>query len=320
MVRIAVDWCGICGSDLLEYSSGPVVIPPPVDGVSGASVVLGHEFVGTIVVVGDQAGEWSAGDRVAVDTLVRCGECAYCRSGAFNLCPYLGVLGLTMDGGLAELVDVPSYMCYRLDGRTTGDLAALVEPLAVAVRAVRRATAVELGRVVVLGCGSIGLLCLLTARHQGIRELVAVDVAVTRRQAATRAGATAVSARVPELAYDHGPWAFIDCTGSANVASQVVEAAPAQSRIALVGVTAGEVFLPLIEVLEKELELVGSLSHDASDFEKAIQLLSDTSFDAGWLITRRIVLDDLPSTIATLAEDGDANELKVLVTPTERHE
>jgi threonine dehydrogenase-like Zn-dependent dehydrogenase len=171
----------------------------------------------------------------------------------------------------------------------------------------------------VLGCGSIGLLCLIAARHQGLRELVAVDVAAERREAAVRAGATAVSKDIPELPFDEGPWAFIDCTGNANVASQTVQAAPPQSRITLVGVTPGEIQLPLKEVLDKELELVGSLSHDAGDFAAAIELLADSSFDSAWLITRRITLEELPSLLADLADDQEPDELKVLVAPTKRH-
>lgn len=319
-VRIAVDWCGICGSDFLEYHSGPVVIPPPTEDHADPSIVLGHEFVGSITAVGDGLTSLSVGGRVAVDTLVRCGECSYCKSGAFNLCPHLEVLGLTLDGGLAELVDAPAYMCYLLDEHIPGDAAALVEPLAVARRAVQRAHAALLGRVMVVGCGSIGLLCLLTARQLGIADLVAVDISPSRRRAATRAGATRVLAQIPELPLADGPWALIDCTGSADVTRELVKAAPPQSRITLVGVTPGEIPIPLKEILDKELELVGSLSHDASDFETAIRLLADSSFDAEWLITKRLALEDVPSLMKACADHQEEDELKVLVTPSERHE
>jgi threonine dehydrogenase-like Zn-dependent dehydrogenase len=211
-------------------------------------------------------------------------------------------------------------MCYPLDEDIPRDVAALVEPLAVARRAVHRSHAAVLRRVMVVGCGSIGLLCLMTARQLGIADLVAVDISPSRRSAATRAGATRVLPQIPELPPADGPWALIDCTGSADVTKGLVQAAPPQSRITLVGVTPGEIPMPIKEILDKELELVGSLSHDASDFETAIRLLADSSFDAGWLITKRMALDDVPSLMKASADHQEEDELKVLVAPSERHE
>jgi (R,R)-butanediol dehydrogenase / meso-butanediol dehydrogenase / diacetyl reductase len=317
-VRITVDWCGLCGSDLLEYLEGPVVIPIQTGSTKGTPLVLGHEFVGTVIAVSPGSDHVAVGDFVAVDTLVRCGACHYCRSGEFNLCPDLGVIGLTVDGGFAEAVDVPAYMCYRVDPGLARDTAALAEPLAVAIRAIRQAKA-EPGRpVAVVGCGSIGLLCVMVARHAGVERVVAVDLADRRRRAAERAGATETADRIPELDAAAGPWALLDCTGSPIVTGQLVTAAPAKSRIALVGVTPGNVALPLKEVLDKELELVGSLSHDGFDFKAAVDLLADGSFEPGWLITQRIPLEDLPGTIARLAAGEARDQLKVVVTPDTR--
>jgi (R,R)-butanediol dehydrogenase / meso-butanediol dehydrogenase / diacetyl reductase len=317
-VRIAVDWCGVCGSDLLEYAEGPVVIPTENGSTKGSPVVLGHEFVGTVTAVGRSARNIAVGDVVAVDTLVRCGTCHYCRSGDFNLCPDLGVVGLTVDGGFAETVDVPAYMCYRVDPGLPRDTAALAEPLAVAIRAIRRSQAPPDRPVAVIGCGSIGLLCVMVARHAGFERVVAVDIADGRRHAAKRAGAMETVDHIPQFDAGAGPWALLDCTGSSDVLGQLVAAAPAKSRIALVGVTPGDVQLQLKHVLDKELELVGSLSHDGLDFKAAVDLLADESFDAGWLITQRIAIDDLPATIARLAAGDADSQLKVVVTPDER--
>jgi (R,R)-butanediol dehydrogenase / meso-butanediol dehydrogenase / diacetyl reductase len=143
-LQLQVRWCGICGTDLEEWLSGPVFIPAaaphPVTGAR-APLVLGHEFAGVVVAAGaDVTGPWP-GQRVAVDTIVSCGTCYWCQRGEVTRCPALGALGLHGDGGLAELCNAPARICLPVPDTVADDEAALAEPLAVAVRALRRGRA-----------------------------------------------------------------------------------------------------------------------------------------------------------------------------------
>jgi len=100
-VQLAVSWCGICGTDLEEWLDGPVFIPVVPHSITGAlaPVVLGHEFAGVVTALGDGVTGLGIGERVAVDTIVSCGRCRWCRRGEVSRCPELGALGLHADGG-----------------------------------------------------------------------------------------------------------------------------------------------------------------------------------------------------------------------------
>ncbi|RCV53678.1 alcohol dehydrogenase catalytic domain-containing protein, partial [Marinitenerispora sediminis] len=152
-VRVAVDAVGVCGSDLHYFASGR----------NGANVlrrptVLGHEAAGTVVAAGPQAAT-PVGTRVAVEPAVGCGGCAYCRAGDYNVCPDGTCLGSPpTHGAFAEHVVVPDRAVHPLPDSIDTELGALVEPLAVAVWAVRRADVRPGHRVLVTGAGPIGLL------------------------------------------------------------------------------------------------------------------------------------------------------------------
>lgn len=116
-VELEVAYCGICGSDLHEYQSGPHSIPQaeahPLSGCR-APLTLGHEFCGVVAALGPGVEGPRIGDRVAVEPEYRCGECRYCREGRYNLCESMGFIGLMGDGGFAERARVPAYMLHRL--------------------------------------------------------------------------------------------------------------------------------------------------------------------------------------------------------------
>ncbi|HET9667944.1 MAG TPA: alcohol dehydrogenase catalytic domain-containing protein, partial [Desertimonas sp.] len=118
-VKIAPEWCGICGSDIHEYLVGPETIPSPgaPHPITGESlpIVLGHEYAGTVVEVGEGVDAVQVGDTVAVEPIIRDNTCPTCSEGRYNLCPQIGFNGISgYGGGLAELSVVPSYMIHVL--------------------------------------------------------------------------------------------------------------------------------------------------------------------------------------------------------------
>ena len=192
-VRIAVAYCGICGSDLHEYADGPHAIPvdaPHPLSRRTAPLTLGHEFCGTVVEVGAGVMTLRAGDRVAVEPEYHCHQCAYCRSGSYNQCVSMGLAGLMGDDGMADFAVVPAYKLHRLPNDVRLQQAAVMEPAAVALHALQRGE-LRLGNTcAVFGLGLIGLLLILLAKLQGATTIVAVDVSTQRLAAAARFGAT----------------------------------------------------------------------------------------------------------------------------------
>lgn len=194
-VEIQVAYCGICGSDLHEYLDGPHAIPTqashPISGVR-APLTLGHEFCGTVKSVGERVRGWVTGERVVVEPEYRCGHCFYCRQGQYNLCDGMGFIGLMGNGGMAESVVVPAYMLHSLPDTISFRSAALIEPAAVSLHAVRQSS-LRLGqRCVIFGMGPIGLLLVALARLQGASRVIAIDVIQPRLDKAREMGATDV--------------------------------------------------------------------------------------------------------------------------------
>ncbi|MEJ7815938.1 MAG: alcohol dehydrogenase catalytic domain-containing protein [Rubrobacter sp.] len=193
LIRVAA--CGVCGSDLHAYRSDPgyEFVEPPT--------VLGHEFAGTVEEVGDGVEGVGPGDRVVAIAIQGCGRCETCRLGSTHLCPRRRVVGLNHDGGMSEHVVVAERHLIRVPDGLDLEIAALAEPLSVAVHAVLARARIQPGHtVVVTGPGPIGLLCGMMAGLSGGEVLVAgtgTDAAV-RLPAAERLGL-----RTANL--EHGP-------------------------------------------------------------------------------------------------------------------
>ncbi len=131
-VKIKVEWCGICGSDLHEYVAGPIFIPQdathPLTGEK-APIVMGHEFSGQVVEIGEGVTKIQVGDRVVVEPIFACGECAACKQGSYNLCDQLGFLGLAGGGGgFSEYVAADEHMVHKIPESVSFEQGALVEP------------------------------------------------------------------------------------------------------------------------------------------------------------------------------------------------
>ncbi|MDO9397475.1 MAG: alcohol dehydrogenase catalytic domain-containing protein [Herbiconiux sp.] len=227
---LRVEWCGICGSDLEEYRSGPVAIPVdperhPRRG-SAAPITLGHEVVGRVLRAAADGSGPAVGALVVPDVVLGCGDCWWCARHQEGLCRTLAVRGQTEDGGLAELMVARAATCLVVPEGVTAEEAALVEPASVAVRAVRagglvdgsagdpspgsaarsageptsgaaatpaHGSAPDLagGRVAVVGAGTVGQLVARVARARGAVVALVVDPDADRRARAERFGALA---------------------------------------------------------------------------------------------------------------------------------
>ena len=191
-VQVAVDWCGICGSDLHEYLAGPIFIPAdkphPLTGKQG-SVILGHEFSGKVVALGEGVNSVKVGDTVAPDACQHCGECQPCREGRYNVCEKLAFTGLANDGAFARLVNVPANLCFVLPEGVSAEAGAVMEPLATGFKAVRMAGSILGLNVVVLGAGTIGLGTIMAVKAAGAGKIIVLEMSRARIAKAKECGA-----------------------------------------------------------------------------------------------------------------------------------
>jgi len=326
-VKIQVSWCGICGTDLEEYLNGPIFIPvEKPNAITGtkAPQVLGHEFIGTVVEVGSDVKDLCVGDIVAPDTLIHCGKCYWCKRHQVHRCENLAILGLMTDGGLAEYVNAPEYMCFKLPKDVSPDVGALAEPTAVAVRALRRSRISCGETVAIVGAGTIGLLSLEVARISGASEVYVIEPAKNRREIAHQLDAT--DSINPD---EEDPLEFIRSYTNGLGVDLVIEAggnektmlmasrlAKKGGRVVYVGVHNEPIPYNFFPLVNNELELIGSFSHVYDeDFKTAVSFLGDGRIKVDPLITSRISLDDLIGKGLNELLSNKTGNLKILVSP-----
>ena len=310
-VTVAITYCGICGTDIDEYLRGPVVIPTVPHPLTGARspLVLGHEGAGIVVAAGDGAGI-DPGTRVGLENSVGCGHCAACLSGNRQLCPQLAVMGLMMDGALAELVNVPASMCAPLPEGLPDEAGALAESLAVAVRAVRRAGGVSGTDVHVFGAGTIGLMTAQVARAAGARSVTLRDVSVARLRRAEAMGFEAM----PPSPESHKAAVVFECTGTAAGIKDALAATAKSGTTVVLGVHDRPREIDLLGQLMEERVILASLSHAMKDdYVPAIALLHEGKVDFEPLITDRVPLEGaVDRGFEPLVADPESH-LKVLI-------
>ena len=316
-VQLQVRWCGICGTDLEEWLEGPVFIPVAVPHpVTGrrAPLVLGHEFAGVIVAAGDGVTGLLPGQPVAVDTIVFCGSCRWCRHGEVTRCPELGALGLHGDGGLAQLCNAPARMCLPVPDTVADDEAALAEPLAVAVRALRRGGLRAGERVAVVGGGAVGLMAAQAAAAFSADDVAVIEPLPARRALAVRLGADHVVP--PGDAATLEADVAVECAGSPDAVQTALQALRPGGRAVLLGIATDTAPITPMDLVRGEKSLIGSLSHVwDEDFQMALRLLGRGTVQAAPLISDRIPLGAAISGGLALLRDEPEKHLKILVHP-----
>jgi L-iditol 2-dehydrogenase len=281
-VLLRVAGCGICGSDLHAYraSYGYEWVQPPV--------TLGHEFAGTVEAVGSAVGEFAAGDTVVVIGIQGCGLCRYCRSGDTNRCYDRKVIGLDMNGGMATHAVVNRRHLIRLAPGIDPALAALVEPLSVAVHALSRVEVRPALKAVVTGPGPIGLLCAAVAARSGAEVLVcgtSTDEGA-RLPAARRLGFAAVNTdqvALPEAVAGHcagePPELWIEASGATAALETSIRLLGRGGDLLVVGMYAKEfTFFPSTAV-RAELRFSFAYASTYRDYRKAVDLLRANAVD-----------------------------------------
>ncbi|MEM9139091.1 MAG: L-idonate 5-dehydrogenase [Pseudomonadota bacterium] len=293
-IRLAAG--GVCGSDLHYYNHGgfgAVRLKEPM--------ILGHEVSGHVMAVGPDVEGLAEGELVAVSPSRPCRACRYCAEGLPNHCLNMRFYGSAMpfphiQGAFREVLVADAAQCVRADGLTPGE-AAMAEPLSVCLHAARRAGEMLGKRVLVTGCGPIGVLCILAARRAGAAEIVATDLAPNALTHAERAGADRVinmaetPAALDVYGADKGYFdVLFEATGVAAALAGGMNAMRPRGVVMQLGL-GGDMTVPVQTLTAKELDLRGSFRFH-EEFATAVALMQKRLIDVAPLITHTMPLSD----------------------------
>ncbi len=303
-VLVKVSCCGICGSDLHRYAYG----------LMAPGVIMGHEYAGTVVEVGEGVTGWQVGDRAI-------------RGFRGALAPRHSARekGFTVDtkqpGGYAEYTAAAASALFPVPANLADEEAALAEPLAVALHALRLSS-LKLGdAAVVLGAGPIGLFALQGARLAGPRLLVVAEPVAARRELALRLGAdvaldpreTDVVAEVVRLTAGIGPDVVFECAGAKPTLQQALEMPRQRGQVVLVALCMEPCQVSPLDWVGREVQLQCSYAANAQDWQLALDLLAKGGVQAAPLISGIVPLADIQATFQALLQPTD--QLQVLVRP-----
>lgn len=304
--------CGVCGTDVHIYHGEPgsADVNPPV--------VLGHEYSGEVVEVGEGVTGFAVGDHVTVDPNIYCGHCAYCQNGKKQLCPSMEAIGVTRDGGFAQYSRIPASQAFKLEPTVPWEAAAMAEPLACCLHGIDLA-GIQVGdKVCVVGGGAIGLLMVQLAKLSGASQIVLSEPNEKRRQVGLQLGAnTALDPTRPDAqeafaqVLGGGANVVIECVGNVPAVKSAFQFAGKGATVLLFSVPKVDATfdLPLFDVYKKELTIKGSFVNPDTH-ARAVALINSGKVDFDPIITHRFTLDQLPEAIAMQMSDAS---IKVVV-------
>jgi L-iditol 2-dehydrogenase len=308
-VLMKVKKVGICGTDLHVYGGG-MDVPLPL--------ILGHEFVGDIVKIGDQVATLQVGDRAVAEHVLGCGTCSFCLEGKRNLCKNPSVIGMQKPGALAEFIALPEALVYKLPDELSYDDGVLVEPLSIAVYAVRKA-GVDVGdEVAVVGQGPVGLLVDYVAKASG-GVVFGFDkhenrLSYAREQQYIEKGYDIVQEKFidtfKEQSIDGADIVF-EVVGSESSAELALELAKPGGKVIILGVFSHDVMINMMNIVKKELQVYGSWTCIFS-FEQTMLFMQSQKLDANKLITHRYPFADAIKAFEESSTDK-SNRIKSII-------
>jgi threonine dehydrogenase-like Zn-dependent dehydrogenase len=295
-VLVSPEAVGLCGSDF-HYFHGDL-------GLELYPRVQGHELAGVVEAVGpDSPSHVRVGERVAVWPLTACGHCYPCRIGRRNVCSNIRLVGIHRDGALQELLCVPADQVF-LVGDQDPAVAALIEPVSIAVRAVVRARIEAEEKAVVFGAGPIGQALAATAIHRGATVLL-LDRVPSRVERGKALGADVLVlddgvdavAAAREWAGDEGPQVVFEATGVPELAQTAVRLVSQAGRVVVVGLSAHDAPLRVGDLAFKEIDVLGVSCCNGDEFAEAVALVARTGDALAGLVTHQFPLEETPVAI-----------------------
>ena len=312
-VLIKVKATTLCGSDLHIFKGKHPAVSLPVP--------VGHEIAGEVAEVGTGVTKVKPGDRVTVEPVIVCGECHYCQRGDYHLCANISFQYRQGQGGLTTDFVAPERWVHLLPEGISNAAGALIEPLAVAVHAVRLANLDISESVAVFGAGAIGLLILQVARATGSGKVFITDIRDARLEAALSFGASNtlngskydVVERILEQTGGLGVHCAFEAVGLERTLNQALQSIQKGGRAVLVGLfETRDISIPANVFVQKEISLTGSQGYHW-DFQRAIELVCKDKINIEKMITHQFHLDQTQDAFETLI-DPKQDAVKVVIT------
>ena len=295
-VRIKMQVLGVCGSDIHYYLSGRI----------GSQVVkypftVGHEGAGEVEAVGEGVTLVKPGDRIAIEPAMPCGECDQCKVGRPHTCRKLRFLGCPgqAEGALSEFIVMPEASCFKIPDQMTFDEAAISEPLAIGLYAVKQSIPMEGAKVGILGFGPIGMSVLLPALAMGAAELFVTDKIDERLKIAEKSGAllTAnpdredvvekITNRVPELLD-----VVFECCGQQDAIDNAVDLLKPGGKLMIIGIPEFDRWsLPVDKSRHKEL-CIQNVRRQNEAVQSALDMMADGEISVSEMVTHRFDFKD----------------------------
>lgn len=325
-VVVKVKRCGICGTDLHEYVSGPHVIPVdkphPLTGFK-APIIMGHEFSGEIVEIGPEVDGWKIGDRVAVMPLLHCGKCYYCRRGLEHLCQLFAAIGLQWYwGAFAEYSLVKDYQLNRIPGEITYEQAACIEPASLAMYGVRRSGLQAGDTVLITGGGPTAVFTLMSCFAAGASKVFMSEVQLGRANRCKAFGATEVfnpmECNLEKEILDRTDGIGVDitfeCTGVESAINDCFNILRKRGMYVQSGLNVEMIRVNPFDWSYKDLNMVGVWCFNTYDFPSTINLISSGKLPVGKSVTKVIKVDDIVKEgFEVLTADRSGKEMKIQV-------
>lgn len=315
-IRIQSRFVGICGSDVHGFLG--------ITGRRTAPMVMGHEMSGIVSAIGEGVSDIHIGDRVTVQPILNCGECDYCQNDLINICPNREFLGaMSCNGAFAEEFCVPMKNVCKLPDNVSLEVGALIEPFAVAYRAVHQAGNITGKTIMICGAGTIGLMALKVCRLMGAGIIVMVDLSEERLQISKQHGANIVvngkddiDAKLQEYGVRNSIDIAIEAVGVTPTVQQTVDYVRNRGQIIWIGNSAPMVTLNMQNIVTREINIQGSYVYTDKDFKECIRLLSEEPQDFTSIVSEIIPLNKATKTFEKLS-NGAGKLIKVLVDMTQ---
>lgn len=314
-VLLEVARCGICGTDS-HIVRGRFPVP-------NVPLIIGHEFAGTVVGVGQDVRHIERGDRATADINVSCGACYFCRHGQKLFCSHIRQLGVHDAGGLAEFVAAPAANVYKLPSSMPFDHAAYIEPLACAIHGQNRVGVGVAESVLIIGAGPMGLSHAALSRLRGAAKVIVSEPEPERRARAHRIGSdmevdplrASATELILEATEGRGPDVVIEAVGSTATYTQALEIVRRGGRVLAYGAAPPEATIPLrpFDVYTKELMIVGSYAGTYETWPNAIELISSGRIDPSQIVDSVRPLAEVMEAIESLETDKSVVKVQVQI-------
>lgn len=318
-LRVKIDACSVCGTDLKAYKSGNPRIKAPI--------VMGHEFTGIIDVVGENVKGYNLGERIVMATSVSCGSCYYCKKGSNNLCSDLKPMGFSYNGGMAEYTIIPEDAIknghvIKVPNSVKAEHAALAEPLSCAVNSIENCNVEEGDTVVVSGAGPMGILNLCVAKEYGAKKTILSEISQNRLEQAGQFCDRLVNPAKEDLAQvakdetgDVGADVVIVAAPAAAPQEQALDVVRKRGTVCLfASLPAGKSMLNIDsrKIHYGEIRVVGSSDSTPKQVKKAVELLQSKSFPADKIASHILKFEEILKAFELMIS-GEA--LRVILKP-----